>query len=163
MASINDPLPWEVGLDIYVPILHERSLVGFCRPEYSEELVEMLNEQEKLRKALRLACGDLLRQRGADKSKVNELMEKYLEKCQRPRFGPRAIAALLQERQQDLQVSTSEFIKFCETYKVSRQNLKEIFAGQEISDRLIIPLARILGKTQTEVLEILHGTQTDEL
>lgn len=161
MAAKNEA-KWELGIDVYVPILYQGSLAGFCSPEYSEEIVQTLNQEERLRKALRIACLDLLRQVGADPSKVDALMKKYMSLAERPKYGPRAIAFLLRERQQDLQVSTQEFVKFCDTFKVSPQELQSIFAGKSIDPSLIAPIARILGKTTAEVEEVLYGSSPEE-
>lgn len=157
MAAQNDE-NWELGINVYVPLLYQGSLAGFCSPEYSEEIVEILNQEERLRKALRLACLELLRQAGADSSKADALMKKYLSLAERPKFGPRAVAFLLRERQQDLQVSTQEFVKFCDTFKLSPKQLQSIFAGKSIEPNLIPPIARILGKTTAEVEEVLYGS-----
>lgn len=156
--AANNEASWELGHDLYVPILYQGSLAGFCSPEYSEEIIEILNQEERLRKALRIACLDLLRQAGADSSKVDALMKKYMSLAERPKFGPRAIAFLLRERQQDLQVSTQEFVKFCDTFKLSPKQLQSIFAGKSVEPSLISPIARILGKTNAEVEEVLYGT-----
>jgi hypothetical protein len=151
-----------LGIDVYVPILYQGSLAGFCSPEYSEEIVQTLNQEERLRKALRIACLDLLRQVGADTSKVDALMKKYMSLAERPKYGPRAVAFLLRERQQDLQVSTQEFVKFCDTFKVSPQQLQSIFAGKSIEPTLMAPIARILGKTTAEVEAVLYGSNEEE-
>jgi hypothetical protein len=161
MAEKNDA-KWELGIDVYVPILYQGSLAGFCSPEYSEEIVQTLNQEERLRKALRIACLDLLRQVGADTSKVDALMKKYMSLAERPKYGPRAVAFLLRERQQDLQVSTQEFVKFCDTFKVSPQQLQSIFAGKSIEPTLMAPIARILGKTTAEVEAVLYGSNEEE-
>lgn len=161
MPTNNDE-NWELGIDVYVPILYQGSLAGFCSPEYSEEIVEILNQERRIRKALRIACLDLLRQAGADTSKVDALVKKYMTLAERPKYGPRAIAFLLRERQQDLRVSTQEFVKFCDTFKVSPKQLQSIFAGKSIDPNLISPIARILGKTNTEVEEVLYGTKEEE-
>lgn len=161
MADKNDA-KWELGIDVYVPILYQGSLAGFCSPEYSEEMVQTLNQEERLRKALRIACLELLRKAGADTSKVDALMKKYMSLAERPKYGPRAVAFLLRERQQDLRVSTQEFVKFCDTFKVSPQQLQSIFAGKSIEPSLIAPIARILGKTTGEVEEVLYGSNEEE-
>ena len=161
MPTNNDE-NWELGIDVYVPILYQGSLAGFCSPEYSEEIVETLNQERRIRKALRIACLDLLRQAGADTSKVDALVKKYMTLAERPKYGSRAIAFLLRERQQDLRVSTQEFVKFCDTFKVSPKQLQSIFAGKSIEPNLISPIARILGRTNAEVEEVLYGTKEEE-
>ncbi|MEB3343551.1 hypothetical protein [Okeania sp.] len=149
--------PWECGMGFYVPILNQGELVGICKPEYAEEILEVMNEQERLRKALRLACLDLLRRVGGKRTRVNDLMQKYIALAERPKYGPRAIALLLRERQDQLQVSGHEFIKFCDIHKISPEELKDIYAGKPVDNTLIAPIARILGKTNIEVQEILDG------
>lgn len=157
MESINDDLPWECGMGFYVPILHEGELIGFCKPEYAEEIVEVFNERERVQKAFRLACLDIIRRTGGQRSNVDDLMKKYLSLAERPKYGPRAIAVLLRERQQQLQVSAPEFIKFCDIHKVSPKDLKDIYTGKPIESNLIAPIARILGKSQAQVQEIIEG------
>ncbi|NJK27397.1 MAG: hypothetical protein HC925_00815 [Coleofasciculaceae cyanobacterium SM2_3_26] len=159
MNPVTEPVAWEVALEQqYVPLLHEGNMVGFCTPTYAKEIAEALNEEDRVRKALRMACLDLLRRVGGDTSRVGELMERYIERAQRPKFGPRAIAAMLSDRQRDLQLSNQEFVKFCDTYKVSPRELKSIYAGENIDRRLIAPIARILGIAPADVLDILEGT-----
>ncbi|NEO56821.1 MAG: hypothetical protein F6K54_29360 [Okeania sp. SIO3B5] len=155
--ATNEELSWECGMGFYVPILNDGELVGICKPEYAEEILEVMNEQERLRKALRLACLDLLRRVGGKRSRVNDLMQKYIALAERPKYGPRAVALLLRERQEQLQVSGHEFIKFCDIHKISPEQLKDIYAGKAVDTNLVGPIARILGKTNNEVQEILEG------
>lgn len=156
MTSTNED-SWECGMGFYIPILYEGELIGYCKPEYAEEIVETLNEEQRMQKALRLACLDLIRKAGGKRIKVDELMKKYMVLAKRPRYGPRAIALLLRERQEQLQVSAPEFIKFCDIHKISPEDLKNIYAGKAIEPSLISPIARILGKTLAEVQAILKG------
>ncbi len=156
MASTNED-SWECGMGFYIPILHQGELIGYCKPEYAEEIVEILNDEERVQKALRLACLDLIRKAGGKRSKVDDLVKKYMTLAKRPKYGPRAIALLLRERQDQLKVSAPEFIKFCDIHKVSPEDLKNIYAGKPIEPGLIAPIARILGKTSTEVQTILEG------
>ncbi|MDY6804681.1 MAG: hypothetical protein SXA11_12850 [Cyanobacteriota bacterium] len=155
MTSTNED-SWECGMGFYIPILHEGELIGYCKPDYAEEIVEILNDEQSLEKALRLACLDLIRKAGGKRSKVDSLMKKYMERAKRPKYGPRAIAVLLRERQEQLQVSAPEFIKFCDIHKISPEDLKNISAGKAIEPNLIAPIARILGKTSAEVQGILE-------
>ena len=158
MTQVKEPPPWEFHPDRpYVPIFHEGELVAYCQPVYAQKIVEVLNEQETLRKAIRIACADLIRKTGGDRSQVENLVKKYIARAERPKFGPRAIAAMLIDRQKDLQVSPKEFLKFCDSYKISAQQLKEIAEGKEIGSSSIEPLARILGITAAEVMEVLNG------
>src|SRR5919202_4125529 len=159
MPLINDPLPWEYyPHDPYVPITYEDSVVGFGKPEFAVRIVEVLNEEDKLRKALHMACLDMIKRSGGDPSAVEQLMEKYIQKAQRPKYGTPAIAALLRERQQELDVSTQEFVKFCDSYKLSRKELKNIFAGEEIYDSMLGPLSRILAISVEELMAERDGT-----
>ena len=160
-----NPSPWSFdGNKNFVPILHEGTVVGFLRPDYAEKIAQVLNAQdrlhadrERLRKCLQLACFDLLRQGGGDTNKVEELMKQYAIRVERPKHGSRAIAFLLRDRQEELQVSDQEFLKFCDTLKVSPQQIKDIFAGKPIDESAIVPLARILGKNPAEVKTVLRG------
>jgi len=156
MASTNED-SWECGMGFYIPILHEGELIGYCKPEYAEQIVEVLNDEERVQKALRLACLDIIRKAGGKRSKVDDLVKKYMTLAKRPKYGPRAIALLLRERQEQLKVSAPEFIKFCDIHKISPEDLKNIYAGKPIEPDLIAPIARILGKTSTEVQSILEG------
>ena len=156
MASTNED-SWECGMGFYIPVLHQGELIGYCKPEYAEEIVEILNEQERMQKALRLACLDLIRKAGGKRSKVDGLVKKYMALAKRPKYGPRAIALLLRERQEQLKVGAPEFIKFCDIHKISPEELKNIYAGKVIDPSLIAPIARVLGKTSTEVQTILEG------
>ncbi|WP_017660916.1 hypothetical protein [Baaleninema simplex] len=158
MAPLNEPLPWEIDASKpLVPVFCEGDCVGYCEPEYANEILEVMNEQEKLLKALRMACGDLVRKRKGDPEEVEELVQKYIQRAERPKSGPRAIALLLAERQKQLGVSPQEFLKFCDTYRVSSQDIKNMCAGREVPTDLIAPLARILGTTVEQVQDILDG------
>jgi hypothetical protein len=66
---------------------------------------------------LKIACLDLLQKTGGDTSKVNSLIKKYIKLSERPKYGSRAIALLLKERQKELDLSDAEFTKFCDTFK----------------------------------------------
>ena len=160
IRDIREPDSWEFNPDRpYVPVLHDGQLVGYCQPFYAREIVESLNEQETLRKALRIACSDLIRKLGGDRNKLDDLVNRYIAKAERPKFGPRAIAAMLIDRQKDLRVSPQEFVKFCDTYKVSTQQLRDLAEGKDIDRKYIEPLARILGITAAEVMEVLQGNR----
>ncbi len=158
MALTDKPLIWEYYPDDpYVPITHEGTVAGFCRPEFAVRIVEVLNDEEKLRKALRIACVDIIRRTGGDLTKVDELVSRYIARAERPKYGTRAIAALLRDRQQELDVSEQEFVKFCDSYRLSIKELKNIYAGEEIYDSMLGPLARILGTTVEELIAVRDG------
>lgn len=158
MPLTNQPLTWEYyPEDPYVPITHEDRVVGFCRPEFAARIVEVMNEQEKLSKAIRMACLDMLKRTGGDTSRVDELVGKYVAMAERPKYGTRAIAALLRERQKELDVSDQEFAKFCDSYRLSVQELKNIYGGEEIYDSMLGPLSRILGVSPEELMAVRDG------
>ncbi|MDY6938784.1 MAG: hypothetical protein SWY16_14060 [Cyanobacteriota bacterium] len=158
IKDIREPESWEFNPDRpYVPIFHDGELVGYCQPFYAREIVESLNEQDTLRKALRISCSDLIRKLGGDPSKLDDLVQKYITKAQRPKSGPRAVAAMLIDRQKDLRVSPQEFVKFCDTYKVSSQQLRALAEGKDIERKYIEPLSRILGITPAAVTDVLYG------
>lgn len=160
MIQIQESLSWEFQPEQpHLPIYREGELVGYCHPFYAREIVEAMNDRDKLRKALRIACLDLLRAKGGNPAKVGELMEKYLAKTERPKSGPRAIAVMLVDRQKELKLSPQEFLKFCDTYKVSSQNLNDLAAGKSVDSNLINPLARILGISAADVKEVLNGNE----
>jgi DNA repair ATPase RecN len=154
----------------YIPISYEEMEVGFCTPEFADRIVETFNEYERLHeenetlnKALQMACLDLIKQMGGNAIHLNRRMKQYLENAKRPEHGTRAIAYLLRERQQQLDISTREFVRFCSSYKLSPQELKDIFNGKDISDRQLKPLSRILGKSVEELMEIRDGFTDNEL
>ncbi len=158
MAKINQPLPWETNpKQALVPISHEGTMVGFCKPDYAVRIVEILNDEDKYRKALHLACYDLVARSGGSPSTIQELMQKYIARAERPKSGTRAIALLLKERQEELDLTDEEFAKFCDTFRLSREDLRNIYAGGDIESAQLSPLSRILGITTDEVIEIWKG------
>ena len=158
MASINQPPAWSTNSNLVLcPVFYEGKVVGYCRPEFAQRIVETLNEDEKLRKALKMACFDLLNEAGGDPSQVHRLMHKYIERSQRPKHGPGAIAALLRDRQEELDVSDSEFAFFCDSYRLPRQELLAIYNGKEVTNHQLGPLSRILGITPEEIVAIRDG------
>lgn len=158
MTQNNNELPWRFGTKVsYFPIFHEGALVGFGRREYVSKITQVLNDEEKLRKALELACSELIKQSGGDKRKLNELIQKYLLMADRPKYGSRAIAMMLRDRQAELNVSDQEFSRFCDSYRLSPQELQEIYAGEEVINSQLTPLARILGTTVEELVEVRDG------
>jgi hypothetical protein len=160
MSLRNEPLDWQVNSDeAYVPISHKGDLVGFIKQEYANEIITYLNEDEVLKKALKIACIDLLQKTGGDPSKVNYLIKKYIKLSERPKYGSRAIALLLKERRKELDLSDTEFTKFCDTFKVSPLELNNIYTGEPVDDSLLLPLTRILGITKERLLEVRDGTE----
>lgn len=160
MSLRNEPLDWQVNSDeAYVPVYHKGDLVGFFKEEYVNEIINYLNEEDVLKKALKIACLDLLQKTGGDISKVNYLIKKYIKLSERPKYGSRAIALLLRERQQELDLNDAEFTKFCDTFKVSPTELHSIYVGEPVDDSLLLPLTRILGITKERLLEVRDGTK----
>ncbi|BAY76370.1 hypothetical protein NIES25_28190 [Nostoc linckia NIES-25] len=160
MSLRNEPLDWQLEVNNpYVPIYHKGDLVGFFKQEYASEVIKFLNEEEVLKKALKMACTDLIKKIGGDPSKVNYLMEKYVKTCERPKYGTRAIAVLLRDRQKELDLSNQEFAKFCDTFKLSPTELNNIYAGEVFDDSLLAPLSRILGIAKERLLEVRNGSE----
>jgi len=154
----------------YIAITYDDIEVGFCTPEFASRIVETLNESEQLRednevlsKALQIACLDLLKRTGGSPTRANKLMQRYLEQSKRPEHGSRAIAYLLRDRQRELNVSEKEFAFFCNSYRLSPQELKAIYKGKDISDEQIKVLSRILGKSVQELLEVRDGFSNNEI
>jgi hypothetical protein len=163
MSLRNEPLDWQVKTNnLYVPIYHQGNLVGFCKQEYANEITKFLNEEEVLKKALKKACTDLLKKTGGDTNKVNHLIQKYIKISERPKFGTRAIALLLQERQKELDLNNQEFTKFCDTFKISPTELNNIYAGEPIDDSLLAPIARVLGISKERVQEVRDGAEAEK-
>jgi hypothetical protein len=171
MTQSNQPLRLQVNhYHSYIAISSEEMEVGFCTPEFAARIVETFNEHERLQeenetlsKALQMACLDLIKRAGGNGNQVNKLIKQYLEKAKRPDHGTRAIAFLLRERQEALDLSTREFVRFCYSYKLSPKELKDIYSGKDISDRQIRVLARILGKSIEELTEMRDGFTDSEL
>ncbi|MBE9208129.1 hypothetical protein IQ244_16660 [Nostoc sp. LEGE 06077] len=156
----NEPSDWQSNAETsYIPIYHKGSLVGFFKQEYVNEILYFLNEEEVLKKALKKACSDLLKKTGGDTSKVNYLVQKYIKVSERPKYGTRAIALLLQERQKELDLNNQEFAKFCDTFKISPPELNNIYAGEPIDDNLLAPISRVLGISKERVQEVRDGEE----
>jgi hypothetical protein len=117
---------------------------------------------------LKKACTDLLKKTGRDISKVNHLIQKYIEFSERPKYGTRAMptavnyALLLQERQKELDLNNQEFTKFCDTFKISPTELNNIYAGEPIDDILLTPISRVLGISKERVQEVRDGTEAEK-
>ncbi|MBF2025250.1 MAG: hypothetical protein IGS48_00580 [Oscillatoriales cyanobacterium C42_A2020_001] len=147
--------------DHYVPISHEGEVVGFCKPAYVARILETLNEDEKLRQALELACYDLISRAGGNRTEVEDLVQKYLARVARPKQGTAAIAHYLKERQVELDLTDGEFAKFCYTFRLSPSDLAGIYSGGDIDSRLLIPLSRILGMTVDELIAVWQGGEEE--
>lgn len=145
--------------DTYVSITYEDELVGFCKPDFAARIVKVLNNDEKLHQALRLACTDIASLSGGTSIPVDALIERYIAKSVEPTSGTAAIAIMLRQRQEELDVSNKEFIQFCESYRLSREQLQSIYAGEEIDSDMLAPLSRILGQSMEDLMQILEGTQ----
>jgi hypothetical protein len=166
MSLRNEPLDWQVeSNEPFIPVYHKGDLVGFFKPEYASEIIKFLNEEEVLKKALKMACSDLIKKMGGDTRKVYYLMEKYVKTSERPKHGTRAMptavnyAVLLQDRQKELDLSNQEFTKFCDTFKLSPTELNNIYAGEAFDDSLLAPLSRILGMAKERLLEVRDGSE----
>jgi hypothetical protein len=160
MPLRNYPSDWELGHnENYMPVYYKGAVAGFFKKEYSETIIKNLNNDDLLTKALTQACTDLIRRSGGDVSQVNDLIKRYLKTCDVPKFGTLAIAALLRERQIELDLGEKEFSKFCDTFKLSPVELNNIYAGENVDDSLIAPLSRILGMPKDELLKVRDGRE----
>ncbi|NES97253.1 MAG: hypothetical protein F6K32_18860 [Desertifilum sp. SIO1I2] len=170
---LNTPLsPWQLqSEETYVPICYEGKTVGFCSQDSANRIIKALNDREKVIKqketlfrAMQLVCLDLLRVSGGDLNQVNEVMRKYVEKIKRPKHGSKAIAFLLRDRQMELDVSDKEFVRFCDSYKLSLPELREIYNGNKpVNDEQLRAIARIVGKTFEELKDVRDGFSESEL
>ncbi|MBD2167044.1 hypothetical protein H6G04_21880 [Calothrix membranacea FACHB-236] len=160
MSLPNEPSAWQVeSSDVFVPIYYKGNLAGFFKQEYADEIIKFLNQDEVLKKALKLACTDLVKATGGDSKQVKDKIKKYIKISERPKYGTRAIALLLSERQKALDLSSQEFAKFCDTFKVSPSELNNIYAGDAIDDNLLAPLSRILGISKEQLQEVRDGAE----
>ena len=160
MARLNNPQPWSSNpSDAYLPLLHEGRAIGFCKPAYLKQIVDLLNEEDRMRKALYLACRDLLNRSGDETATVNDLVQHYLTQAERPKRGTGAIALLLKERQEELDLTNEEFARFCDTFRLSPEQLRGIYAGVDLEHSQINPIARILGISVDEIIEIWRGKE----
>jgi hypothetical protein len=154
----DQPSSWQFESQAaYVPISHEGTIVGFCQPNYVKQVISTLNDAEKLQKALQLACYDLIAREGGSREDVDDRVQTYLNRVSRPLSGTALVALMLKERQAELDLNHEEFAKFCDSYRLSREELRNIYHGEEIESQQLSPLARILGKTIDEVIDAWRG------
>lgn len=157
------PLPheapaWQVTTtDAYVILRHQNTIVGVLRPDIATRLAALLNDEERLRKALELACYDLVSRSGGGASEIDSLCAKYLSQASRPTSGTGAIALWLKQRQTELDITDQEFERFCDSYRLLPAKLQAIYEGREIDGSMLMPLARVLGCSIEDVLEVLEG------
>lgn len=154
----NNGPSWQFdSKDLYVPIMYDGAVMGYGKPKFAARVVEALNEEEKLKRAIKLICRDLLTYSGGDIRQTDELIKQYLMKAERPKTGPGAIAVLLRDRQAQLDVNDQEFTRFCDSYKLPRAAMNNIYAGEKLPDNLLIPLSRVLGMKVEEIIAIRDG------
>jgi hypothetical protein len=159
MDRFRKPSSWELrSQETYVPILYEGEVVGLCSPEMAQKIVASLNQEDTYRRALRLACQDLITRSGSSKT-PKELMQRYITKAERPKSGTGAIAVSLKERQRELDLTNEEFARFCDTFRLSREELKNIYAGELIEGNQLIPLCRILGVSMDDLIQLWKGEE----
>lgn len=162
MSLRNEPLNWQLSAnETYLPVNYKGELAGFLKQEFADELIKFLNEDEILKKALKIACIELIQKSGGETSQVKDMMKKYIRMSEQPKYGTRAVAALLRKRQQELDLSSQEFAKFCYTFKLSPVELNNIYAGEPVDDSLLAPLSRILGISKTELVEVRDGSEKE--
>ncbi|MBD2464859.1 hypothetical protein H6G89_28045 [Oscillatoria sp. FACHB-1407] len=159
MVLPGEPPAWQFTMaETYVPLSYEDEVVGFCKPDFAARIVDALNDNEKLYKALRLACYDLVGRSGGGEVQLDLLMEQYLTKTAFPTSGVAAIAVLLRDRQDELDVTDKEFIRFCDSYRLPKEKLQAIYDGEEIDSEDLGPLSRILGRSVDDLMQVLEGS-----
>ncbi len=157
MTKINEPLPWDSDdTKSFIPVSYKGNVIGFCKPDVAPKITAILNDSTKYRKAFELACADLSAKAGGMPSAI-DYQQQYLVRVERPTKGIRVIARLLQERQEDLNFNDEAFAKFCDTFRLSRVELKNIYNGEEIDSNQLTPLSRILGITIDELIILWKG------
>lgn len=162
MLQGNQSNAWQFdATDSYVPITHDGAVVGFCKPDYAAQIAATLNREERFRQALYLACYDLVSRAGGHNSQIDDLMQKYLAKTEPPKRGTALIAILLRHRQAELDLNDDEFTRFCDSYRLSPKELKQIWLGQDIEQKHLGPLARILGQSIDQIIEAWKGSDED--
>lgn len=155
----NEPPAWQVkATDTYITLRHENQVVGMLKPDIAARIVALLNDEERLKKALQLACYDLMiRSGGGGAREVDYLCTKYINQASRPTSGTGAIALWLKQRQADLDITDQEFERFCDSYRLLPIKLQGIYEGREIDSSMLTPLSRVLGCSVEEVLQVLEG------
>lgn len=148
----------------YVTLHYQGHDAGLCTLEFSRRLSESFKREERLyavngllRKALQRACKDVIERSGGDRKQANALVRRYLEDSMRPEHGPRAIAYLLSDRKKALDMGDREFLQFCDSYRLSPAEIKDIAEGKEISDAQLKAISRILGSPVQELQAIRDG------
>lgn len=159
MANSSLPLWASNDHEALIPLTYEDKVVGFCQPVYAHQIVQHLNQEEQLYKALELACYDLTARSGGSAMSVDDLVQQYLAKAVRPISGTAVVASLLRQRQDDLDLTDEEFAKFCNTFRLSRAELQTIYRGEDIENNQLNPLARILGMTVDELIDAWKGKE----
>jgi hypothetical protein len=163
MGLRNDFQSWDLNSkDPYLPISYDGQIIGFCKPNYAVRIIKILNDEENSRKALYKACQDLVAFKGGNPDDVKEYVKKYLSSAKRPKHGLGAIMVLLRDRQRELDLSDPEFVKFCDSYKLSPQELKNVCDGKDIKDNSLHAIARILGLSFDDLLVIRYGFKNDD-
>lgn len=158
MVRFNQQQSWTSNPhDLYIPVAYDGEVVGYLKPKHVEQILDALNDSEKVRKALKLACYDLVARSGGSKEKVSDLVQKYLTRAGRPTRGVAAIALFLRERQLELDLTDDEFKKFCDTFRLSAAELEGIYQGNELDSAQLTPLARILGMSVDELIQVWKG------
>ncbi|TAD74165.1 MAG: hypothetical protein EA001_15770 [Oscillatoriales cyanobacterium] len=157
----------------YSTLIIDGQEVGWCTVEFADRLSESFGRDAQsdatntiLRRAFKRVCTDLLAKMGGNPHQLGQLMQRYLEAVMRPDTGPRAIAYLLRDRQTSLGMSNQEFVQFCDSYRLSPPELKEIYDGRPISDAQLKNISRIVGRTAQELADIRDGggdSETDRL
>ncbi|XGV97396.1 MAG: hypothetical protein ACAF41_32335 [Leptolyngbya sp. BL-A-14] len=160
MAKMQQPLSWATNeSDSFIAMTHEGKVIGFCQPAYARHVAKQLNEAELLSKALKLACYDLSARSGSSSVNLDEMVQHYLAKAAFPKSGTAMVAMLLQHRQEDLDLTDAEFAKFCDTFRLSRAELQAIYLGEDIEHTQLSPLARILGLSMSELIDVWQGEE----
>ncbi|XHX79677.1 MAG: hypothetical protein RBJ76_07080 [Stenomitos frigidus ULC029] len=155
MAKTPQPSSWAFNdHESLQPLTYEGKVIGFCQPAYARHIVKHLNEGAQLYKALELACYDLTARSGGSTMGLNDLVRQYVAKAARPTSGTAVVSVLLKERQDDLDLTDDEFAKFCDTFRLSRAELQAIYLGEDIENEQLNPLARILGMTVDELIDV---------
>ena len=163
MVLMDDLKSWAIhSKDPYLPISYEGKVIGFCKPNYAVRIIKLLNQEENSRKALYKACNDLVALKGGNSDEVKHYAKKYLSMAKRPKHGLGAITALLKDRQKELDLNDTEFVKFCDSYKLSADQLKNVCEGKNIQDESLHAIARILGMTFEDILVVRYGFQYED-